>query len=148
MSFNLKVCYDIIMSHYDWKVLLQIIGINYFIFAEGVLISLVGGIHSNHWWIICDNPTTLSCLNPGSWFSTSCVRIDPSKNRSVLWCPLRFRMKTVFGSSLPRLIMFGSSLPTVVCRRDPVLYTLFVFACAKILLNNPLEVVWSYKSKR
>ena len=24
-----------ILSHYDWKVLLQIIGINYFIFAEG-----------------------------------------------------------------------------------------------------------------
>jgi hypothetical protein len=48
MSFNLKVCYDIILSPYDWKVLLQIIGINYFIFAEGVLISLVGGIRSNH----------------------------------------------------------------------------------------------------
>jgi hypothetical protein len=40
---------------------------------------------------------------------------------SVLWCPLRIRIKT----------MFGSSLPTVVCRRVHVLFTLFVFACAQ-----------------
>ena len=53
--------------------------------------------------------------------------------KTVLYCDVRcvFRMKTVFGSSLPRLIMFGSFLPTVVCRRDHVLFTLFLFACAQ-----------------
>ncbi len=28
--------------------------------------------------------------------------------------------------------MFGSSLPPVVCRRDHVLLTLFVFVCVKL----------------
>jgi hypothetical protein len=37
----------------------------------------------------------------------------------VLWCPLWFPHKT----------MFGSSLPPVVCRRTHVFFTLFVFAC-------------------
>jgi hypothetical protein len=39
---------------------------------------------------------------------------------SVLWCPLRF----------PHQNDVHSSLPTVVCRRAHVLYTLFVFVCA------------------
>jgi hypothetical protein len=38
---------------------------------------------------------------------------------SVLWCPLHFRIKTIFGSSL---------LP-VVCRRTHALFTLFMFVC-------------------
>jgi len=38
---------------------------------------------------------------------------------SMLWCPLRFRIKT----------MFGSSLPQIVCRRTHVLFTFFVFVC-------------------
>jgi hypothetical protein len=38
---------------------------------------------------------------------------------SVLSCPLRFRIKA----------MFGSSLPPVVCRRSHILFTSFVFVC-------------------
>ena len=38
---------------------------------------------------------------------------------SVLWCPLRFPHKTIF----------GSSLSPVVCSRANVLLTLFVFVC-------------------
>ena len=43
---------------------------------------------------------------------------------SVLWCPLHFRIKT----------MFGSSWPPVVCRRAYVLFTLFVVGCVYILV--------------
>ena len=39
---------------------------------------------------------------------------------SVLWCPLRILLKT----------MFGSSLPPVACRKAHVLFTLFLLACA------------------
>ena len=42
---------------------------------------------------------------------------------SVLWCLLQF----------PHKIMFGSSLPPVVCVMTHVLYTLFVFACVLII---------------
>ena len=41
---------------------------------------------------------------------------------SVLCCLLRFPHKT---------IVFGSSLPSVVCRRAHVLFTLFVFVCVQ-----------------
>jgi hypothetical protein len=40
---------------------------------------------------------------------------------SVLWCPLRFLIKT----------MFVSSLHTVVCRRTHVLFRLLVFVCVE-----------------
>ena len=40
---------------------------------------------------------------------------------SVLWCPLRFRIWT----------MFGSFLPPVVCRRARVLFASFMFAYAQ-----------------
>jgi hypothetical protein len=43
---------------------------------------------------------------------------------SVLWCPLRFPHKAMFGS------MFGSSLPPVVCGLVHVLFVLlYLFAC-------------------
>jgi hypothetical protein len=45
---------------------------------------------------------------------------------SVLWCPLLFRIKT----------MFGFSWPPVVCRRAYVLFTLFVVVCVKVVSNT------------
>jgi hypothetical protein len=44
----------------------------------------------------------------------------------VLWCPLRFRIET----------MFGSSLAPVVCKRAHVLFTLCVFACVEWCLTH------------
>jgi hypothetical protein len=40
-----------------------------------------------------------------------------------MWCPLRFLHN----------MMFGSSLPPVVCRRAHVLFMLFVFVCSHIV---------------
>ena len=60
---------------------------------------------------------------------------------SMLWCPLRF----------PHKAMFGSTLPPIVAGKAHVLFTLFVFVfvwwCRKHILN--IWVAWwvSYKSQ-
>ena len=48
----------------------------------------------------------------------------------MLWCPLRYLHKT----------MFGSSLPPVVCRRNHVLFTLFVHSGVQHILT--IWVTW------
>ena len=54
---------------------------------------------------------------------------------SVLWCPLRILITPLVSSNSSydfRIkTMFGSSLPSVVCRSAHVLFTLFVFAFVK-----------------
>ena len=48
----------------------------------------------------------------------------------MLWCPLRYLHKT----------MFGSSLPPVVCRRNHVIFTLFVHSGVQHILT--IWVTW------
>ena len=57
------------------------------------------------------------CWGPRCISFLCCSIMHLSVLSSVLWCPLRFTNKT----------MFGSSLPPVVCRRAHVSFMLFVF---------------------
>ena len=59
--------------------------------------------------------TASSCLFDNHLFILFCPIMFLYVLSSVFWCPLRFRIKT----------MFGSCLPPVVCRRTHVLFTLF-----------------------
>ena len=74
------------------------------VFVTYTIVNISWSIQYRTWWspIFC----SIKCLYVPS---------------SVLWCPLPFPHKT----------MFGLSLPLVVCRRAHVLYTSFVFVCLK-----------------
>ena len=61
------------------------------------------------WWVRVANLFSFLC----------CPTIRLYVMSSVLWYPLRFHIKTIFGSSLPPFVF----------RRAYVLFTLFVFAC-------------------
>jgi hypothetical protein len=77
--------------------------------------------------------TTMHCLCTYWWIilNITCIRV--AYLSSVLWCPLRFRIMT----------MFGSSLPPVVCSRTHVLFTLFVFCFAHTGVKHILCCVFA-----
>jgi len=67
------------------------------------------------------HPRWSPCFSSFYLFCCCCPFMCLCVLSSVLWCPLRFPLK----------IMFGSSLPLVVCRKAHVLFRLSVFICVQ-----------------
>ena len=76
--------------------------------------------HAGYWFILwfCDRCTCLSCEIQNAIKLENISNLIASQYINIyFWCPLRFLHKT----------MFDSPLPSVVCRRDHVLFMLNVF---------------------